>query len=132
MIDAGPPGLAIGNNLGTTTIIASATNKAGAVITGSTTLTEESPGGGGSLPALTVYEGGLGSGSVEIPTAGTCTPSTSPAECTGDFVLNSTVTLTATPAGFGGWSANCTPITSTSCQVVMNNNRPVGAIFNKP
>jgi hypothetical protein len=137
-------GLAIGNNVGTTTITARATAKSGAIIVGGTTLTEQASGGGVPLPALTVYEVGLGSGSVAIPTVGTCTPTTGPAECTGNFVLGTTVTLTATPASgscFAGWSANCIPdspgsppacvSSAASCSVVMNNNEPVGAIFNK-
>ncbi len=102
----------------------------GITVTGSSTFTQDSGGGGGNLPSLTVYLVGLGSGTVtSTPPGINCTGSGT--GCTGNFVLNSTVTLTATPAGFGGWSANCTPDTATTCTVVMGDNTTVGVIFNK-
>jgi len=123
-------GLALGNFSGTTTITAIGKSNSGASIAGTSTLTVGAPGGV-TLPALSVYEVGLGTGTVvSNPVGINCT---SGAGCTGNFVLGSTVTLTATPAAgstFGGWSSNCIPTSPTSCQVVMNNNEPVGAIFN--
>jgi hypothetical protein len=123
-------GLALANATGTTTITAIGKSTSGAAIPGTSTLTVGA-GGGVTLPLLSVYDVGLGAGTVTSSPAGiSCT---SGAGCTGNFVLGSTVTLTAAPAAgstFGGWSANCTPDTATSCTIVMNNNEPVGAIFN--
>lgn len=124
-------GLALANAAGTTTITAIGKSTSGAAIPGTSTLTVEAGGGGVTLPLLSVSEVGLGTGTVTSSPVGiSCT---SGAGCTGSFVLGSTVTLTAVPAAgstFGGWSANCTPNTATSCTIVMNNNEPVGAIFN--
>jgi hypothetical protein len=124
-------GLALGNDLGTTTITAIGKSTSGATITGTATLTEGASGGGVVLPALTVYTVGLGTGTVvSNPAVINCIAG---AGCTANFVLGTTVTLTATPAAgstFGGWSANCLPDSATSCSIVMNNNTPVGAIFN--
>jgi Bacterial Ig-like domain (group 2) len=101
----------------------------GNTVTASSTFTQSLGGGGGNLPSLTVYLVGLGSGTVtSTPPGINCTGSGT--GCTGNFVLNSTVTLTATPTGFGGWSANCTPDTDTTCTLVMGDNATVGAIFN--
>jgi hypothetical protein len=129
-------GLALLNNQGSTTITAVGTSASGASITGSSTIAIGPGGSGPTLPLLSVYEVGLGSGTVtDAAGAIKCTTNAaSSAGCTGNFVLNSTATLTATPAAgstFGGWSANCTPSTAPTCSVVMSNNEPVGAIFNQ-
>jgi Bacterial Ig-like domain (group 2)/Divergent InlB B-repeat domain len=124
-------GLALGNDFGITTITAIGKSGSGAAIAGSATLNEGPVGGGVVLPALTVYAVGLGTGTVvSNPLGINCTAG---AGCAGNFVLGATVTLTATPAAgstFGGWSANCLPDTANSCTLVINNNTPVGAIFN--
>jgi Bacterial Ig-like domain (group 2)/Divergent InlB B-repeat domain len=128
-------GLALGNDAGITTITALGKSNAGNAITGTATLTVATPPPTVPvpLPALTVYVVGLGSGTVvSAPVGINCVAG---AGCTGSFVLGSTVTLTATPeAGstFGGWSANCLPDSAAtgSCSLVINNNTPVGAIFN--
>lgn len=116
----------------TTTITASATSSGGNSVTSGTSDLTIIPGGGGTnLPSLTVYKVGLGTGTVVSNPIGIVCGSGAP--CTGNFVLNSTVTLTATPdagAQFGGWSANCTPPTSTTCTIVMGNSDTVGVIFN--
>jgi hypothetical protein len=137
-------GYATANNLGVVTITASALSNSGNIIIGSATFQVQANAGNGSiLPTLTVYEVGFGSGRVDgnpappSPPPGeiACTRSTDSTACTGYYPLGTIVTLTATPdagSSFGGWSANCTPITATSCQIVMNNNQPVGVIFNKP
>jgi hypothetical protein len=116
-----------------TTITASATSFSGNTITGVPAALTVMPGSGGSnLPSLTVYKVGLGTGTVSSSPAGTginCG-----AACTANFVLNSTVTLVATPAAgsvFGGWSANCLPATSATCTVTMGNSETVGAVFNQ-
>lgn len=133
-------GLALLNNQGTATFTAIGTSNSGNTIVGSATITVNPGGGGTSLPLLSVYLVGLGSGTVTDTTGAIkCTTgAASSAGCTGNFVLNSTATLTATPAAgstFGGWSANCTPSTAPTtggtCSVVMSNNEPVGAIFNQ-
>jgi hypothetical protein len=125
-------GLALGNAVGTTTITAIGTSPiGGAAITGTATLTEEAVGGGVNLPILSVFTVGLGTGTVvSNPVGLKCIAG---AGCAGNFVLGTTVTLTAAPAAgstFGGWSANCLPVTAVSCSIVMNNNEPVGTIFN--
>jgi List-Bact-rpt repeat protein len=140
--------LAVGAGSGETTITALGNTNSGAVITGTATLTScplGSAGCGGSvnLPQLTVYKVGTGTGSVVSTPAGIdcLSTSTSGAGCTGNFVLGSQVTLTATadPGSiFIGWSANCSPAQPTSppsggsCTITMNNNEPVGAIFTLP
>lgn len=131
-------GLATAVNAGNTTITALATSAAtGNVVTGTSDLTVSSTPGGVKLPTLTVYKVGLGSGTVTSMPAGIVCGTG--AECTGNFVLGSTVTLTATPTDpnvdlFGGWSANCTPSTAPTtggtCTIIMTNNDSVGAIFN--
>jgi hypothetical protein len=89
------------------------------------------------LPILSLYEVGLGTGTVVsspiIGSVGLNCSVAGAAGCTGNFPLGIVVTLTETPASgstFGGWSANCMPILATQCTVAMNNNEPVGAIFN--
>jgi hypothetical protein len=114
------------------TITAIATTTSGSVLTATGTMTMV-PGGTVNLPTLTVYKVGLGNGTVTSSPAGlSCGPQ---AACTGNFQLNATVTLTATPAAgssFAGWSANCTPTNSSTCTLTMGNNDTVGAIFNVP
>ena len=85
-----------------------------------------------NLPALNVYVVGQGTGTVTSSPAGiNCNPSSgSVSGCTGYFPSGTAVQLTASPTGFGGWSANCTPSTSAMCTVTMNINQTVGAIFN--
>jgi hypothetical protein len=130
-------GLALANAQGTTTITAIGKSSNGADIAGTSTLTVGPAAGGGVvLPMLSIYEVGLGSGTVTSSDGViNCTTSApSGAACTGNYVLGTTVTLTATPAAgstFGGWSSNCLPDTATSCTITMNNNEPVGAIFNQ-
>ena len=126
-------GLAILNGHGTTTITATGKSVSGADIVGTGTVGFSDSGGGVVLPALTVYTVGLGTGSVvSNPPAINCT-SASGHGCTSNFVVGTTVTLTAAPAAgstFAGWSSNCIPDTAPSCTITMNNNEPVGAIFN--
>jgi hypothetical protein len=130
-------GLAISNAVGTTTIIAIGTATDGAAIAGTSTITVVPTGGAVPLPILSLYEVGLGSGTVvSSPIAGSvglnCTVAGA-AGCTGNFPLGVTVTLTETPASgstFGGWSADCMIVSATQCTIAMNNNEPVGAIFN--
>jgi trimeric autotransporter adhesin len=134
---------------GSATITALATASDGSVVPASATFSEASPGGPPSLPTLTVYEVGNGTGTV---TAGTrisngvitgtviitCASGAAPA-CIGNFPVGTTVYLVATKAMgsvFDGWSANCTPIpptsppqTTTVCSIPMTNNATVGAIF---
>jgi hypothetical protein len=124
-----------------TTITATFKSTSGADIGSSNvgTLTVGPLGTGGSnLPSLTVYQVGQGTGSILSVPPGINCPAEGPTGttsggCTGNFVLNSTVTLTATPATgsqFGGWSANCTPPSAATCSLTMGNSVSVGAIFN--
>lgn len=94
-----------------------------------------------NLPSLTVYPVGSGTGTVVSDPVGiNCGSGTG---CTADFVLNSTVTLTATATTGSstvilGFSANCQPdtappgATTATCQVIMGGNQTVGVIFNTP
>ncbi len=112
-----------------TTITASATAQNGSLIFDNSNLSVNPGSGGSGLPSLSVYLVGAGTGTVVSTPAGiNCNGSG--AGCTAYFPLGSSVTLTATPGGFGGWSANCTPNTTSPCTVTMNANRTVGAIFN--
>jgi hypothetical protein len=112
-----------------TVITANAQAQDGSLIVGTSNLTVSPGSGGTGLPSLSVYLVGAGTGTVTSSPPGiNC--SGSGAGCTAYFPLGSSVTLTATPGGFGGWSANCTPNTTTPCTVTMNTNQTVGAIFN--
>lgn len=140
----GASGLATGVSDGTTTITAIGTGANGAIITATSSFTEGAGPGPVNLPTLTVYKVGnnAATGTVTATAPGTTTPLVincgSGADCVGNFVLGSTVTLTETPglgSTFGGWSANCTPIPSCNpyapqCMITTSNNDTVGAIFN--
>jgi hypothetical protein len=128
---------------GTTTITATGTTSTGSLITATATLSFSGSAGTVTLPALSVYLSGSGTGTVTSTTVanGTtinCGSAASGATCTGNYPLNTLVTLTATPTGtskFGGWSSNCTtvagpPPNPLQCTVQMNNNKTVGAVFN--
>lgn len=127
-------GLALANFAGTTTITALGVSNSGSAITGTGTLTVGNASGGVDLPELTIYTVGLGSGTVTSSDGVINCPTLGGAACTGSYTVGAAVTLTATPGAgsvFGGWSVNCTAISPTSCTIVMNNNEPVGAIFNQ-
>jgi List-Bact-rpt repeat protein/Big-like domain-containing protein len=126
-------GLALGNTTGTTTITAIGKSNSGADIAATSVLTVTTAVGGVVLPGLTIYSVGLGTGTVTSADGVINCTSVSGAVCIGNFVFGTAVTLTATPATgstFGGWSSNCISISPNSCQITMNNNEPVGAIFN--
>lgn len=140
-------GLATGNSAasGVTTITAIGTTTTGSVITATSTLNVVFAGGTVTLPTLTVYEIGSGTGNVASGTLPvSCGPSSTGTLCTGSFPKLTTVTLTATPilgSTFGGWSTTCKPLIpgpsdpvtgmQLKCTVYMDNNQTVGAIFNK-
>ena len=136
-------GINANKNTDTTTITAIGATTAGSIITATSTLTSIPAGGPVNLPTLTLYKVGLGTGAVSSSPSGLSCGAQ--ASCTGNFTLNSTVTLTATPdtgSSFAGWSGNCTPVVGapldpltnvpTQCSLKMTNNDTVGAIFNKP
>jgi trimeric autotransporter adhesin len=126
-------GLALGNAAGTTTITAIGQSSTGAAIAATSTLAVTGAAGGVTLPQLSLYDVGLGAGTVTSIPVGIDCVSGAATGCTGNFVLGQAVTLTANPAAgstFGGWSANCLPTASPTCTVTMSNNEPVGAIFN--
>jgi hypothetical protein len=129
-------GLALANGFGGTTITAIGTSNTEASIAGTTsTLSVAAPPGGVVLPQLAIYQVGLGSGTVTSADGVIDCTTLGGAACTGNYVLGTTVTLTAVPSpgsSFGGWSVNCVPDTNPTCSIVMNNNEPVGAIFNAP
>jgi hypothetical protein len=126
-------GLALANDSGTSTITAIGKSSNGADIAGTSSILVNGAAGGVPLPMLSVYEVGLGNGTVTSSPIGiNCTAG---AGCTGNFVAGTAVTLTAVPfAGstFSGWSSNCLPdtVATASCTIIMNNNEPVGAVFN--
>ncbi len=130
-------GLATENSVGTTAITAVGKSATGSVVTGAATFTAAGtipgvPVGPVAIPTLEVYKVGNNAsvGTVTNSPAPPVTCGTSNT-CTGNFPLNTTVTLTAVPGAstFGGWSSNCSPISATSCTIVMSNNEAVGAIF---
>ena len=80
------------------------------------------------LFALAVTTTGAGSGQVTSSPAGIDCGAT----CAADFVMDSEVTLTATPASgsdFAGWSGDCTG--TGTCTVTMSQARNVTASFTK-
>lgn len=121
-----------------TTITAIGTTSTGSLITATSSLTVPPTGGVVNLPALAVYLAGTGTGTVtSSPGTIACGSPAAGSSCTGNFTLNTIVTLTATPAVgsvFGGWSSNCVAAVGNPnplvCNVQMNNNETVGAVFN--
>jgi hypothetical protein len=129
--------------IGTTTITATGTTGTGSLITATATLTVNTLPGTVTLPTLSVYLSGSGTGVVTSSTIAngttiTCGSASSGATCTGSYPLSTVVTLTAAPSGtskFGGWSSNCLAVTGPppnplQCTVQMSNNKTVGAVFN--
>lgn len=130
--------------IGTTTITATGTTTStGSLVTATATLTVNTTPGTVTLPSLSVYITGSGSGSVTSTTVAagstiSCGTGSSGASCTANYPLSTLVTLTATPTGtskFGGWSSNCIAVTGPppnplQCTVQMTNNKTVGAVFN--
>ncbi|HEV2280727.1 MAG TPA: Ig-like domain-containing protein [Acidobacteriaceae bacterium] len=138
-------GLATSLGLGTTTITAKSTAADGSVVTASATLQDTAVSNPPALPTLTIYGAGVGTGTVTSSPGNISCSYTGPSYtqqsagpgvgCTGTFPVGATVTLTAAPSAgsFGGWSSNCTPVTSTTCTITMgSSNETVGAIFNNP
>ena len=83
---------------------------------------------------MTISGPGLGTtGTItSTPTGINCNTS-SDTGCTANFMLNTQVSLTATPAPgsvFAGWSANCQPAQNNTCTVTMANYETVGVFFN--
>jgi hypothetical protein len=129
---------------GVATITALATASDGSVVPASGTFSEGSPVVSPSLPTLTVYEVGNGTGTVTAGTgiAGgvitgpviiTCASGATSA-CIGNFPVGTTVYLVATAATgsiFDGWSVNCPRYSNNpnACSITMTNNATVGAIF---
>ena len=123
-------GLALGNDLGSATITASAKSQSGAVISASTRLAQQAAPDNDSSRTLAVVDAGLGSGTiVSDPPGISCT---SAGGCEAKFPMGTTVALTAVPSAgstFSGWSSNCLPNTAPTCSIVIRNNEPVGVIF---
>ena len=123
-------GLAMGSDIGSATITASAKSQSGATVAASTILTQQLETVGAASRTLTVFDAGLGSGTiVSDPPGIDCTSGNG---CSADFPAGTTVTLTATPAAgstLGSWSSNCLPSSAATCSVVIRNNEPVGIIF---
>lgn len=132
----GSTGIAVATGPGQATITALGTASNGAAVTATAILVSCAAGtpgcGANNLPALSVYTVGQGSGTVTSNPPGiNCDPSSgSNVGCTGYFPAGTAVQLTASPTGFGGWSANCAPSTASTCTVTMTTNQTVGAIFN--
>jgi hypothetical protein len=76
---------------------------------------------------LTVTENGIGRGTVTSSPAGVSCGTT----CSHDFVINTTVTLTATPAlgsVFLGWTG-CDSANGSTCTVLVTSQKTVNANF---
>jgi hypothetical protein len=123
-------GLAVGSDVGPATITATAKSHAGGIITASTVLTQQPETDSAASRTVTVFDAGLGSGTiVSDPPGIECTSGNG---CSANFAIGATVTLTATPAPgstFTGWSSNCLPSSASTCSVIVRNNEPVGVIF---
>ena len=123
-------GMAMGSDIGQVTMTASAKSHAGATITASTVLTQQLETDGAGSRTMTVFDAGLGSGTVVSDPPGINCISGS--GCSANFASGTTVTLTAIPSAgsvFGNWSANCLPNTAATCTLVVRNNEPIGVIF---
>lgn len=122
-----------------TNITAEATNVNGETISSASSLTTIPNTNVAPLPSLTVYEVGQGTGTVvSTPVGINCSSGGNTASCTANFPLSSSPTavmLTETPTQgsvFIGWSSNCNGgvnLTIPTCNVPMQNNQTVGAIF---
>lgn len=131
-------GLATGVNDGSTTITAIGRTLAGAPITNTSQMLVSNSSGGVKLPTLALYKVGANAANGVVTSNPPGINCGTGALCTGNFPLNSTVTLTTNTPGFGGWSSNCTPSGPPAagssppytCTIVMSNNDTVGAIFN--
>jgi hypothetical protein len=76
---------------------------------------------------LTVTKSGIGAGTVTSSPAGVSCGT----DCSGDFPVNTTVTLTAAPAFlsfFTGWTG-CDTVNGSTCTVVMTTGKTVTASF---
>ena len=123
-----PSGLATATGFGETTIVAFSLQGAShSRVTAQASIVV----GAVSLPTLVVVAAGSGSGVVtSVPVGIDCGPS--PGTCSAQFVLGTTVTLTATPnsgSTFGSWSA-CDSTSGNACTVTMNADRTVTVTFN--
>lgn len=77
---------------------------------------------------LKIEKAGLGIGTVTSSLSGiNCG-----LDCNANFQQNTNIILTAqvTTGNFAGWSSNCVPLTTTTCQVTMNAAKTVTATFN--
>lgn len=107
-----------------------------AVVTQSATFnaidTTNSGCGGSAEPTLIVNEAGAGIGTVtSAPTGINCVADSG--TCSATFTSGTQVTLTATPAAgstFAGFSLNCTPTGTGTCQIDVNSTVNVVATFN--
>jgi hypothetical protein len=80
-----------------------------------------------ALLAGSVTKGGIGKGTVTSSPAGVNCGTA----CSSDFVINTTVTLTATPAlgsVFNGWTG-CDAVNGSTCTVLVTSNKSVSASF---
>ena len=123
-----PSGLATATGFGETTIVAFSLQGAShSRVTAQASIVV----GAVSLPTLVVVAAGSGSGVVtSVPVGIDCGPS--PGTCSAQFVLGTTVTLTATPnsgSTFGSWSG-CDSTSGNACTVTMNADRTVTVTFN--
>ncbi len=131
-------GLATVTGVGNATITAIATSSDGSATSASGLIQPATAGQTPTLPTLTIYKVGSGTGTVtgtivngdnvtvQVITCGSGTG------CTGSFSLNEVVTLTAAPgqgSQFDGWSVPCSPANASTCTITMTSNETVGAIF---
>jgi hypothetical protein len=123
-------GLTTSAGAGEVTITASAKSASGTVVSSSTRLSLRAADDRDSLRAVTVFDAGLGSGTIVSDPPGIHCSSVG--GCDAKFAAGTSVTLTAIPAAdasFGGWSANCLPNTAATCTIIVRNNEPIGVIF---
>lgn len=86
------------------------------------------PQGGGTFSLTVSVTGGANGVIVSSPTGINCGSA-----CGASFAAGSTVALIPTPNtghSFGGWGVGCTTVTGNTCNVIMNTNIALTAIFN--
>ncbi len=131
-------GLITGIGSGQATITAIVTSADGSVTAGTGAIADTGPTGIVTLPTLTVYKVGSGSGTVKgVANGNTVITCGIGSGCTGNFPIGQTVVLTETPdqgSQFDGWSVPCTPVLANPCSITMGSNAggmnvSLGAIF---
>lgn len=121
-------------NCGTAAITAKFTQSGGLILSNPVAITVDGPlsqgcpQGGATHILFVAVTGGANGVIVSTPSGIDCGVS-----CSAAFASGSSVALTPTPNpghSFAGWGAGCTSVSGTTCNVTMNTDVTVSAIFN--